>query len=82
MLLIARCRVSYTDADDLTHAIDVEAESLYEAVALAVAEFRQKRSAAYRINSADCVRKGTIIRTRTSALRVEGSSRGRWPLQT
>lgn len=41
MPLMARCRVSYTDADDLTHAIDVEAESLYEAVALAVAEFRE-----------------------------------------
>jgi hypothetical protein len=40
MLLMARCRVSYTE-DGLVHAIDVEAESLYEAVALAVAEFRK-----------------------------------------
>lgn len=32
--------VSYTDSEGLAHAIDVEAEFLYEAVALAVAEFR------------------------------------------
>ncbi len=38
---MARCRVSYTDAEGVAHGIDVEAESLYEAVALAVAEFRQ-----------------------------------------
>jgi hypothetical protein len=38
---MARCRVSYTDMEGLAHAIDVEAESLYEAVALAVAEFRK-----------------------------------------
>jgi hypothetical protein len=41
MLLVARCRVSYTDVDGLVHAIEVDAESLYEAVALAVAEFRE-----------------------------------------
>lgn len=38
---IARCRVSFTDDDDLLHTAYVQAESLYEAVALAVAEFRQ-----------------------------------------
>jgi hypothetical protein len=32
-----RCRVSFTDSDHT----DVEAESLYEAVALAVVEFRE-----------------------------------------
>jgi hypothetical protein len=40
ILVMALCRVSYTDTEGLAHAIDVEAESLYEAVALAVAEFR------------------------------------------
>jgi hypothetical protein len=35
------CRVSYTDADGAEHTVEVEADSLYEAVALAVAEFRQ-----------------------------------------
>lgn len=37
----SRCRVSYTDPEGIIHAIDVDAESLYEAVAIAVAEFRE-----------------------------------------
>jgi hypothetical protein len=36
----AHCRVSYVDKDGFEHAADVDAESLYEAVALAIAEFR------------------------------------------
>jgi hypothetical protein len=35
-----RCRVSYTDSEGIVHSVDVEAESLYEAVAIAVAQFR------------------------------------------
>ena len=38
---MARCRVSFTDSEKLEHAVEVEAGSLYEAVALAVADFRQ-----------------------------------------
>ena len=38
---VARCKVSFTDPDGLSHTAHVVAESLYEAVALAVAEFRQ-----------------------------------------
>ena len=38
---ISRCRVSYLDQEGLDHSVEVEAESLYEAVAIAVAEFRQ-----------------------------------------
>ena len=34
------CRVSYADRHGLLHAIDVEAESLFEAVANAGANFR------------------------------------------
>ncbi len=34
-------RVSYTDGEGVEHAVQVEADSLYEAVALAVAEFPQ-----------------------------------------
>jgi hypothetical protein len=37
----SRCRVSYLDQEGTDHAVEVEAESLYEAVAMAVAEFRQ-----------------------------------------
>jgi hypothetical protein len=36
-----RCRDSYADADGVVHSVEVDADSLYEAVALAVAEFRQ-----------------------------------------
>lgn len=36
----SRCRVSFTDADGVLHGLDVDAESLYEAVAIAVAQFR------------------------------------------
>jgi len=39
-MAISRCRVSYSDLDGVNHAVEVIAESLYEAVALAVAEFR------------------------------------------
>jgi hypothetical protein len=37
----ARCKVWFSDPDGLIHTAHVQAESLYEAVALAVAEFRQ-----------------------------------------
>lgn len=36
----ARCRVSFVDSDGIAHAAYVQAESLYEAVALAFSEFR------------------------------------------
>jgi hypothetical protein len=38
-----RCAVSFTDDDGIAHTAHVHAESLYEAVALAVADFRQDR---------------------------------------
>jgi hypothetical protein len=37
----SRCRVSFTDSDGILHGVDVDAESLYEAVAIAVASFRE-----------------------------------------
>jgi hypothetical protein len=37
---VCRCRVSFTDAEGIPHAVEVQAGSLYEAVTLAVAEFR------------------------------------------
>ena len=37
----SRCRVSFTDSEGVLHGIDVDAESLYEAVATAVAQFRE-----------------------------------------
>jgi hypothetical protein len=38
---VAFCRVSYRDVDGIQHAVDVNAASLYEAIALAVAQFRR-----------------------------------------
>jgi hypothetical protein len=37
----SHCRVSWTDSDHIEHSAEVDAETLYEAVALAIAEFRQ-----------------------------------------
>ena len=37
---VVRCSVSFTDSEGLSHRIHVQAESLYEAVALAIAGFR------------------------------------------
>jgi len=38
---MAACIVSYVDVEGLRHAVEVEAESLYEAAVLAVRTFRQ-----------------------------------------
>jgi hypothetical protein len=40
-MAVARCAVSFTDDDGIAHTAHVQADSLYEAVALAVAGFRQ-----------------------------------------
>jgi hypothetical protein len=37
---VAHCRVSFTGSDGTVHLVTVEADSLYEAIGLAVAEFR------------------------------------------
>jgi len=39
----SRCRVSYTDSEG-SHSVEVHAETLYEAVAMAVAEFKQDQT--------------------------------------
>jgi hypothetical protein len=41
---VGRCSVSFTDSDGLLHCIHIQAESLYEAVALAVASFKDDPS--------------------------------------
>ena len=38
---MARCRVTFMDSDKTEHGVEVDAESLYEAVAQAVADFRE-----------------------------------------
>ena len=37
----SRCRVSFTDSEGILHGVEVDAESLYEAVAIAVVNFRE-----------------------------------------
>jgi hypothetical protein len=39
------CTVSFTDPDGLRHSVNVQAETLYEAVALAVQAFREHQCA-------------------------------------
>jgi hypothetical protein len=53
----SRCRVSYADRKGLLHAIDVEAASLYEAVAIAVASFREDEVSPPEI---DCMTEFTV----------------------
>ncbi len=36
-----KCRVVFTDSEDVSHSVEVVASSLYEAAALAVTEFRR-----------------------------------------
>jgi hypothetical protein len=39
----ARCRVTFKDSE-VSHSVEVNADTLYEAVALAVVEFRQDKT--------------------------------------
>ena len=41
---MGQCKVSYADTDGIIHSVQVDAESLYEAVAMAVAEFRDDKT--------------------------------------
>jgi hypothetical protein len=41
---VASCRVSYRDVEGIEHAVEVTADSLYEAVAMAVSRFRREDS--------------------------------------
>jgi hypothetical protein len=40
---VAHCRVSFTGSDGTVHLVNVDADSLYEAIGLAVAEFRSDK---------------------------------------
>lgn len=40
---VAHCRVSFTGSDGITHIVNVDADALYEAIGLAVAEFRSDK---------------------------------------
>jgi hypothetical protein len=38
---VKQCRVSFRDSEGVEHAVEVDARTLYEAVGLAIARFRQ-----------------------------------------
>jgi hypothetical protein len=38
---VRKCRVAFTNSEGVSHSVEVVASSLYEAAALAVAEFRR-----------------------------------------
>ena len=41
------CRVSYEDANGIWHAVDVDSDSLYEAVGLAIVRFQRNEHVPY-----------------------------------
>jgi hypothetical protein len=43
MARVAHCRVSFTGSDGTSHLVSVDTDSLYEAIGLAVAEFRSDK---------------------------------------
>ena len=42
-----RCRVSFRDSEGIEHAVELEARTLYEAVALAIERFRRCEHVSY-----------------------------------
>ncbi len=62
---MATCIVSYVDMDGLRHAVEVEAESLYEAAVLAVRTFRQHNCAPDERNELEVEMRTSVIHTVT-----------------
>jgi len=63
--LMAACIVSYVDVEGLRHAVEVEAESLYEAAALAVRTFRQHDCAPGELSKLEVEIRSSITHTVT-----------------
>jgi hypothetical protein len=55
--LMTRCRVSFIYPDGIPHTVEVQADSLYEAVAMAVAEFRADSMSGVRPRSHDGIQR-------------------------
>ena len=55
-LIVALCKVSFTDTAGIDHALDVFAEPLYEAAALGIVEFRRNGLAAATIGLTTALR--------------------------
>ncbi len=62
---MAICIVSYLDTEGLRHTVEVEAESLYEAAALAVRAFKQHDCEPYGVNQLEVEMRTSITHTLT-----------------
>lgn len=62
---MATCIVSYLDTEGLRHTVEVEAESLYEAAALAMRVFKEHDCAPGLMRSLEIEIRSTIVHTVT-----------------
>jgi hypothetical protein len=62
---MATCIVSYVDTEGLRHTVQVEAESLYEAAALAVRRFREHDCEPRGLNELEVEMRTSITHTLT-----------------
>jgi hypothetical protein len=62
---MALCIVSYVDTEGLRHTVEVEAESLYEAAALAVKTFKQHDCEPQGLNELEVEMRTSITHTLT-----------------
>jgi hypothetical protein len=62
---MATCIVSFLDLDGLRHSVEVDAESLYEAAALAIRTFRQHNCAPSPITKLDVEIRSSVTHTVT-----------------
>ena len=62
---MASCVVSHVDKEGLRHAVEVEAESLYEAAVLAIRTFRQHHCEAGELSKIEVEIRSSITHTVT-----------------
>ena len=62
---MAFCLVSYLDTEGLRHAVEVEAESLYEAAVLAIRIFRQHHCEPGQVSTLEIEVRSSVIHTIT-----------------
>lgn len=63
--VVASCIVSYLDTEGLRHTVEVEADSLYEAAALAIRTFRQHDCEPGQVSTLEVEVRSSVIHTIT-----------------
>ncbi len=63
--VVASCIVSYLDTEGLRHTVEVEAESLYEAAALAIRTFRQHACEPGEVSKLEVEVRSSVVHTIT-----------------